>query len=98
MENTLLKAEIKNINNFENHIANIQISNFFDVLYQILINFDKLDSDFFIQIFTKICKRVNVEKKRHRRLKFKVKKEKNKIKKKATQQTNLNDYNIIINK
>ena len=98
IKNTLLKAAIKNISNFENHIANIQISNFFDVLYQILINFDKFDSDFFIKIFTKICKRINVEEERHRRLKFKVKKEKNKIKKKAAQQTNLNDYKIIINK
>ena len=98
IKNTLLRAAIKNISNFENHIANIQISNFFDVLYQILINFDKFDSDFFIKIFTKICKRINVEEERHRRLKFKVKKEKNKIKKKAAQQTNLNDYKIIINK
>ena len=98
IKNTLLKAAIKNINNFENHIANIQVANFFDVLYQILINFDKFDSDFFIKIFEKICKRVNVEEERHRRLKFKVKKEKNKIKKKAAQQTNLKDYKIIVNK
>ena len=98
IKNTLLKAAIKNINNFENHIANIQVANFFDVLYQILINFDKFDSDFFIKIFEKICKRVNVEEERHRRLKFKVKKEKNKIKKKAAQQTNLKDYTIIVNK
>ena len=98
IKNTLLKAAIKNINNFENHIANIQVANFFDVLYQILINFDKFDSDFFIKIFEKICKRVNVEEERHRRLKFKVKKEKNKIKKKAAQQTNLKDYEIIVNK
>ena len=86
IKNTLLRAAIKNISNFENHIANIQISNFFDVLYQILINFDKFDSDFFIKIFTKICKRINVEEERHRRLKFKVKKEKNqKIKSKKKQ-------------
>ena len=98
IKNTLLKAAIKNINNFENHIANIQVANFFDVLYQILINFDKFDSDFFIKIFEKICKRVNVEEERHRRLKFRVKKEKNKIKKKAAQQTNLKDYKIIVNK
>ena len=57
-----------------------------------------MDNEFFIQIFTKICKRINVEEERHRRLKFKVKKEKNKAKKRAIQQTNLNDYNIIINK
>ena len=98
IKSTLLKAAIKNINNFENHIANIQISNFFDVLYQIFINFEKYDNDFFIQIFAKICKRINVEEERHRRLKFKVKKEKNKIKKKAAEQTNLNDYKIIVNK
>ena len=98
IKNTLLKAAIKNGQNFEYHIANIQVSNFFDVLYQILLNFDKLDNDFFIQIFTKICKRINVKEERHRRLKFKVKKEKNKAKKRAIQQTNLNDYNIIINK
>ena len=49
-------------------------------------------------MFIKLCKRINVEEERHRRLKFRVKKEKNKIKKKAAQQTNLNDYKIIINK
>ena len=98
IKTTLLKAAIKNISKFENHIANIQVSNFFDVLYQILLNFDKLDNEFFIQIFEKICKRINVEEERHRRLKFKVKKVKNKAKKKAKEQTNLNDYNIIINK
>ena len=57
-----------------------------------------MDNEFFIQIFTKICKRINVEEERHRRLKFKVKKEKNKAKKGAIQQTNKNGYNIIINK
>ena len=98
IKNTLLKAAIKNISNFENHIANIQISNFFDVLYQILLNFDKLDNEFFIQIFVKLCNRINVEEERHRRLKFKVKKVKNKAIKKAKEKTNLNDYNIIINK
>jgi DNA-binding Lrp family transcriptional regulator len=98
IKTTLLKAAIKNISKFEDHIANIQISNFFDVLYQILLNFDKLDNEFFIQIFEKICKRINIEEERHRRLKFKVKKVKSKIKKKAKEQTNLNDYNIIINK
>ena len=98
IKNTLLKAAIQNTANFENHIANIQISNFFDVLYQILLSFDKFDNQFFIQIFDKICKRIKVEEERHRRLKFKVKKEKNKTKKKAMKQTDLNDYNIIINK
>ena len=98
VKDTLLKVAIKNISNFENHIANIQISNFFDVIYQILFHFDKLENNFFIQIFQKVCKRINVEEERHRRLKFKVKKEKNKIKKKAVNDTNLNDYNIIINK
>ena len=98
IKNTLLKAAIINTSNFENHIANIQISNFFDVLYQILLNFDKLDNEFFIQIFVKLCQRINVEEERHRRLKFKVKKVKNKAIKKAKEKTNLNDYNIIINK
>ena len=98
IKTTLLKAAIKNTSNFENNIANIQISNFFDVLYQILFHFDKLDNEFFINMFVKLCKRINVEEERHRRLKFRVKKEKNKIKQKAAQQTNLNDYKIIINK
>ena len=95
---TLLKVATLNICNFEESIKNTQISNFFDVLYQILISFEKRDSEFFKKIFENICKRVNVEVERHFRLKFKVKKEKNKAKKKATAKTNLNDYNIIINK
>ena len=99
IKTTILKAAINNFNNFEKGIKNVRISNFFEILYQILINFDRLDNDFFIKIFEKICNRINVEEERHRRLKFKVKKEKNKIKKKAMEQTNsTDDYNIIINK
>ena len=94
----LLKSASLNIQNFEIHIKNTQISNFFDVLYQILFNLENRDNEFFQKIFANLCKRVNVEVERHYRLKFKVKKEKNKIKKKAAEKTNLNDYNIIINK
>ena len=94
----LLKSATLNIQNFENHIKNTQISNFFDVLYQILFNLENRDNEFFQKIFANLCKRVNVEVERHYRIKFKVKKEKNKVKKKATEKTNLNDYNIIINK
>ena len=94
----LLKVATINISNFENHIKNTQIANFFDVLYQILFNFEKKDSEFFQKIFSNICQRVHLEVERHFRMKFRVKKEKNKTKKKASEQTNLNDYNIIINK
>jgi hypothetical protein len=96
---SLLKVATINIQNFNEHIKNTKISNFFDVLYQIMFNFDKKDSEFFIQIFINVCNRVHVEVERHIRLKFKIKKEKNKTKKKASEQTNnLNDYHIIINK
>ena len=94
----LLKVATINISNFENQIKNTQIANFFDVLYQILFNFEKKDSEFFQKIFSNLCQRVHMEVERHFRMKFKVKKEKNKTKKKASDQTNLNDYNIIINK
>ena len=98
IKETLLKVATNNSSNFENYISNTQISNFFDVLYQIMLNFEKTDNEFFKRIFEKICKRIYVEVERHNRLKFKVKKERNKIKKKANEKTNLNDYNIIINK
>ena len=94
----LLTVATNNIDNFKEYIKNTQISNFFDVLYQILLNFENRDNEFFQKIFENVCKRVNVEVERHFRLKFKVKKEKNKAKKRATEKTNLNDYNIIINK
>jgi len=94
----LLKVATLNISNFEEHIKNTQISNFFDVLYQILLNIENRDNEFFQKIFVNICKRVHIEVERHYRLKFKVKKEKSKAKKKAIEKTNLNDYEIIINK
>jgi len=98
VKETLLKVATNNSSNIENYISNTQISNFFDVLYQIMLNFEKTDNEFFKRIFEKVCKRIHVEIERHFRLKFKVKKERNKIKKKANEKTNLNDYNIIINK
>ena len=98
VKETLLKVATNNSSNFENYISNTQISNFFDVLYQIMLNFEKTNNEFFKRIFEKVCKRIHVEIERHFRLKFKVKKERNKIKKKANEKTNLNDYNIIINK
>ena len=94
----LLKSATLNIKNFEDHIKNSQISNFFEVLYQILFNLENGNNEFFQRIFANLCKRVNVLVERHYRLKFKVKKEKSKVKKKAIEKTNLNDYNIIINK
>ena len=98
VKETILKVANCCSANFEKQILEIQISNFFDVLYQIMNNFEKTDNQFFQNIFVNLCKRVNVEVERHYRLKFIVKKEKNKAKKKATQQTKLNDYKIIINK
>jgi len=83
---------------FENQIMEIQNSNFFEVLYQIMANFENRDNEFFIKIFINLCKRIGVEIERHYRLKFRVTKEKNKTKKKAKSKTNLNDYKIIINK
>lgn len=98
IKETLIKVATNNSSNFENYISNTQISNFFDVLYQIMLNFEKTDNEFFKRIFENLCKRINVEVERHNRLRFKVKKERNKIKKKANEKTNSNDYNIIINK
>jgi len=95
---TLLKVATNISANFEKQILEVQISTFFDVLYQIMANFEKRDNDFFQKIFVNLCKRINVEVERHLRLKFIVKKEKNKQKKKAVNLTNLNDYKIIINK
>ncbi len=95
---TLLKVATNISSNFEKMIIEAQISTFFDVLYQIMANFEKRDNDFFKNIFINLCKRINVEIERHLRLKFKVKKEKNKAKKKAVNQTNLSNYKVIINK
>ena len=83
---------------FEKQIIEVQISNFFEVLYQIISHFETRDNEFFKKIFINLCKRVNIEVERHLRLKFIVKKEKNKVKKKASEKTNLNNYKIIINK
>ena len=94
----LLKVATNNISNFEEQIKNTQISNFFEVLYQFLLNFENRDNEFFQKIFINICKRVHMEVERHFRLKFKVKKERSKVKKKAIEKTNLNDYENIINK
>ena len=95
---TLLKVATNISSVFEKAISEIQISSFFEVLYQIMANFEKRDNVFFQNIFKNLCQRINVEIERHLRLKFKAKKEKNRIKKKAVRQTNLNDYTIIINK
>ena len=95
---TMLKVATLYSSNFEKLILEVQISNFFDVLYQLMLNFENTANEFFQKIFINLCKRVNVEVERHYRLKFKVKKEKNKAKKKAAEQTNFNDYKIIINK
>ena len=95
---TLLKVATNHISDFEEQIKNTQISNFFDVLYQFLLNFENRDNEFFQKIFINICKRVHMEVERHFRLKFKVKKERSKVKKKAIEKTNLNGYEIIVNK
>lgn len=95
---TLLKIATKMSSNFERQIIEVQISNFFEVLYQIMVNFQSCDNEFFLRIFTNLCERVKLEVERHNRLRFIVKKEKNEAKKKASKQTNLNNYKIIINK
>lgn len=95
---TLLKVATLCSSNFEMLILEVQISNFFDVLYQLMLNLEKTSNEFFQKIFINLCKRVSIEVERHHRLKFVKKKEKNIAKKKAVYQTNLNDYKIIINK
>ena len=75
----------ENIKYFEEQINKTKISNFFDVLYQILMNFENRGNEFFQKIFENICKRIHIEVERHYRLKFKVKKEKNKAKKRAAE-------------
>ena len=98
IKNTLLKVATNMASNFEKFILEVNISNFFEVLYQIMTNFEDRNNDFNRKIYENLCKRVNVEVERHLRLKFITKKENNKIKKKATEKTNFNDYKIIINK
>ena len=95
---TLLKVSTDLTPNFEKHIKEVENSNFFEVLYQIITNSEIGFSDFHRTIFANLCKRINVELDRHFRLKFITKKEKNKSKKKAKELTNLNDYKVIINK
>ena len=98
IRNILLKVAISLSSYFEKQIKEMQISNFFEVLYQILSNFEDGDNQFFLTIFDNLCKRISIEEERHLRLKFVAKKEKNKAKKKASEQTNLNDYKVIIQK
>jgi hypothetical protein len=98
LKDVLLQVSLKMTSLFEQKILEIQINNFFDVLYDILLCFEGGDNNFFKAIFKNLCKRVNMQVERHFRLKFKVKKETNKLKQKAISQTNLNSYKIIVNK
>ena len=92
---SLIKVAMNNIETIEKQILDIQILNFFDVLYQVISNLENENSEFFQKIFTNLCKRVSIEVERHYRLKFIVKKVKKDKKKKSPPQK---DYNIVINK
>ena len=92
---TLIKVAMNNLETIIKQILEIQITNFFDVLYQVISNLENENSEFFQKIFTNLCKRVSIEVERHYRLKFIVKKVKKDKKKKSPPSK---DYNIIINK
>ena len=94
----LFKATQKIYKKLENQIIEVQISNFFDVLYLIIDNFWNLESEFLKVIFGKVSRRLYIEIERHSRLKFSVKKDINNSKKNAFQKSNLINSKIIKNK
>lgn len=81
-------------------IIETRFSNFFDFLYEIIVNFNCFDKDIeiiYLNFFDKLCQRVKKETERHLRLKFKVvKNNKNKFYKNNDNKNN--ESNIIINK
>ena len=82
-------------NEFEKQILETQISNFFDVLSQIILSFEKVENIFFKNIFINICKRIIIEVEKHSKIKFVIKSDKNKTSKELD---TLNNHEIIINK
>lgn len=95
---TLLKVATNLNLDFEKHIIEVENSNFFEVLYQIITNSEIGTNKFYQSIFENLCKRIYIEVERHFRLKFIVKKEKSQKKKISKEQIVLNNYKIIINK
>ena len=92
---TLINLACNISNEFEKYILEAQIPNFFDVLSQIIISFDKIENNFFKNIFINICKRVNIEVKNNFKNIFIVEKDQEENNKKLK---NLNNHEIIINK
>ena len=87
----------KNIDVILKIIIETRFSNFFDFLYEIIVNFNCFDKDIeviYLSFFEKLCQRVKMEIERHLRLKFKVVKSKKYFK----SENKNNESNIIINK
>ena len=98
--NTTLIKITRNITvEFEKQILGIQIANFFDVLSQIIISFEKTENNFFKNIFTNLCKRINIEAEKNSKLFFVAQEETKKNKNKNNKQIDTkNNSDIIINK
>ena len=90
---TLLKLVNDISGTFEKQILETQVPNFFDVLSQILISFEKIENNFFKNIFINICERIKSEAEKNIKIKFVVETEKNKNKKEI-----YNKQEILINK
>ena len=78
---TLLKLVNEISGKFEKQILETQVPNFFDVLSQILISFEKIENNFFKNIFVNICERIKSEAEKSIKVKFVIENEKEKNKK-----------------
>ena len=108
IKNILVRIASKNSKYLEKYILEIKITNFFDVLYQIITNYAKVDNFFFKNIFINLCQRINNELQKYITQDMNVdnadnnqtSKNKHKSKHKSKNKKNdINEYNnIIINK
>ena len=58
---TLIRLACDFSTKFEEQILKTEVSNFFDVLSQIIISFEKIENNFFRNIFVNICQRIKSE-------------------------------------
>ena len=93
VRNSLINIILNISSEFERQILETHISNFFDILSQIILSFVKNNENFFKNILVNICQRIKLEVEKHLKVKFVVQKD---IKNKK--EINKNSHEIIINK
>ena len=97
IRNILIRITRNISDKFEKQILGIQIPNFFDVLSQIIMSFEKTENNFFKNIFSNLCYRINLEAEKISQIKFVVQKD-SKKNKNNKEKNNITNQEIIINK